>query len=80
MTTGDVGVVTGVGNDRVVMTNVFSGKNLLVSLDAGADFYQGTNVMVTYDAVFEGGAGVDTFKDFGISAGIKKEIKEFELF
>jgi hypothetical protein len=36
-------------------------------------------VRAAEDAVFEGGAGVDTLEDFGISAGIKREFKEFEV-
>jgi hypothetical protein len=76
----DIEIATGKGDDRVTMLNVFVGKSLKVSMDEGADTFQGTNIVVTEDAVFEGGFGIDTFKDFGISAGIKKEIKEFERF
>ena len=57
-----------------------SGKNLIVSLDAGADAVTVTGVSVTADAVFEGGAGVDTYTDRGITAGIKLDVKEFEVF
>ena len=28
----------------------------------------------------EGGAGTDTFEDFGITGGVKKDVKEFEIF
>lgn len=76
----DIEVFTGKGDDRVTMSSVFVGKNLRASLDEGIDSFQGSNTTVTYDAVFEGGAGIDTFKDLGISAGVKKEIKEFERF
>ncbi len=34
---------------------------------------------VTADAVFEGGAGVDTYTDLGITAGVKLDVKEFEV-
>ena len=80
MTAEDIGVFTGTENDRVSLTNVISGKNLIVSLDADADAVTVTDVTVTEDAVFEGGAGVDSFIDQGISAGIKLEVKEFERF
>ncbi|HMO16110.1 MAG TPA: hypothetical protein PKD64_16765 [Pirellulaceae bacterium] len=51
----DVGVYTGTQNDTVRFTDVFSGKNIKVSLDAGADSFTGINVFANYDAVFEGG-------------------------
>lgn len=79
MTADDVGVFTGTENDRVTLTNVMSGKNLIVSLDAGADAVTVEGVSVTADAVFEGGAGVDTYTDLGITAGIKLDVKEFEV-
>lgn len=75
----DIGVFTGVGNDSVTLTNLDSGKSLTVSVDAGSDSVSGTNVSVAEDAVFEGGAGTDTMTDRGIFAGVKKEIKEFEI-
>ncbi len=79
MTAEDIGVFTGAGNDRVTLTNIDSSKSLTVSVDAGADAVTGTAVSVAADAVFEGGAGTDSFSDFGIIAGIKKDIKEFEV-
>jgi hypothetical protein len=79
MTAEDIGVFTGVGNDSVTLTNLDSAKSLTVSVDAGSDRVSGTNVSVAEDAVFEGGAGTDTITDLGIIAGVKKEIKEFEI-
>ncbi len=76
----DVGVFTGGHNDRVTFLNVASGKNINVSLDIGTDSFTGTNVIAVYDAVFEGGDGVDTFTDAGVSGGEKTEIKDFEIF
>lgn len=74
----DIGISTGAGDDVVALTDVTSGKSLTVSLDEGNDRFTGTRVSVAEDAVFEGGAGVDVFTDLGITAGIKKDIKEFE--
>lgn len=79
MTAEDVGIFTGTENDRVSLTNVMSGKNLSVSVDAGADAVTVASVSVTADAVFEGGAGVDTYTDLGITAGVKLDVKEFEV-
>lgn len=76
--TEDVGVFTGTGNDSVLLSSLFSGTSLTVSVDAGNDFVQGTDITVVEDAVFEGGASFDTFEDFGVTAGIKKDIKGFE--
>ncbi len=60
------------------MTDVTSGKSIIVSLDEGNDRLVATRVSAAADAVFEGGAGFDTLENFGISAGIKREFKEFE--
>lgn len=76
--TEDVGIFTGMGNDRVTMDALVSGKSLTVSVDGGADSVIASNVLVSEDAVFEGGAGFDVFQDLGVFAGIKKDIKEFE--
>jgi hypothetical protein len=76
----DIGVFTGTQNDSVTMLDVASSKNLIVSLDAGADSFMGTNVTAAFDAVFEGGSGTDTFGDFGVAGGVKTEVKEFEIF
>lgn len=78
-TVEDIGIFTGGGNDVVALTDVTSGKSLTVSLDSGNDSFTGTRVSVAEDAVFEGGAGVDTFTDRGIFGGIKKDVKEFEV-
>lgn len=78
-TVEDIGIYTGAGNDVVALTDLWSGKSLTVSLDAGNDTFTGTRVSVAEDAVFEGGAGVDVFNDRGIFGGIKKDIKEFEF-
>lgn len=75
----DIGISTGAGNDTVALTDVTSGKSLTVSLDEGNDSFTGTRVAVAEDAVFEGGVGVDVFTDRGITAGIKKDVKEFEI-
>jgi hypothetical protein len=79
LTAEDVGIFTGPGNDTVNLTDVDSGKSMTVSVDAGNDRVSGVSVNVTEDAVFEGGAGVDTLTDLGIVGGIKKDIKEFEI-
>ncbi len=79
LTEEDVGVFTGVGNDSVTLTDVISGKSLVVSVDEGADTVVAAAVAVAFDAVFEGGAGTDSFSDFGVTAGVKFEVKEFEL-
>jgi hypothetical protein len=78
-TVEDIGVFTGPGNDLVQMMDVSSAKNLTVSLDSENDSLSGMNVSAALDAVFEGGAGSDTFEDFGITGGTKKEVKEFEI-
>ncbi len=80
VTTDDVSINSGKQNDVVEMTDVFSGKNILVSMDEGNDVLDGVNVFAQFDAVFEGGAGVDTYIDGGIAGGEKTEVKEFELF
>jgi hypothetical protein len=79
-TVEDIGIFTGPGNDIVQMLNVQSGKNMTVSADIGNDRVSGAAVEVVLDAVFEGGAGTDTFEDFGITGGVKKDVKEFEIF
>lgn len=79
VTTEDIGIFTGVGNDSITLTGVDSGKSITVSVDAGQDNVVATDVFATEDAVFEGGAGTDTISDFGISGGTKKDIKEFEV-
>ncbi len=73
----DIGIFTGMGNDVVRLTDVSSGK-LSVSLDEGNDRLVATRVAVATDAVFEGGAGSDIFENFGVSAGIFFDLKEFE--
>jgi hypothetical protein len=75
----DLGIFTGSGNDIVQMMDVASAKNLTVSLDSENDKLTGMNVSAGLDAVFEGGAGTDTFEDFGITGGTKKDVKEFEI-
>ena len=75
----DLGIFTGPGNDVVQMMDVASAKNLTVSLDSENDKLTGMNVSAALDAVFEGGAGTDTFEDFGITGGTKKDVKEFEV-
>ncbi len=75
----DLGIFTGPGNDIVQMMDVASAKNLIVSLDSENDRLTGMNVSAALDAVFEGGAGTDTFEDYGITGGTKKEVKEFEI-
>jgi hypothetical protein len=75
----DIGIFTGAGNDIVRLTDVTSGKSIIASLDEGNDRLIATRVSAAEDAVFEGGAGVDTLENFGIFAGIKREFKEFEV-
>ena len=79
-TVEDIGIFTGPGNDVVRMLNVQAGKNMTVSADIGNDRVSGAAVEVALDAVSEGGAGTDTFEDFGITGGVKKDVKEFEVF
>jgi len=76
----DLGVFTGTGNDTVLMLDLIVNKNLTVSVDAGDDRVSGADVAVAFDAVFEGGIGTDTFEDYGITGGEKKDVKEFEVF
>ncbi|MCC6510240.1 MAG: hypothetical protein IT423_14135 [Pirellulaceae bacterium] len=78
-TVEDLGIFTGDGNDIVRMTDANSGKSIIVSLDAGNDQLVATRVAAAEDAVFEGGAGVDTLTNLGIFGGIKREFKEFEV-
>lgn len=75
----DIGIFTGPGMDVVAMMDVASAKNLTVSLDSENDKLSGMNVSAALDAVFEGGAGSDTFEDYGITGGTKKDVKEFEI-
>jgi hypothetical protein len=76
----DIGVFTGTQNDSVSLVNISSNKNVIVSLDSGNDSIYGEKVDVAFDAIFEGGAGTDSFTDRGIQAGIIKDVKEFEIF
>jgi hypothetical protein len=76
----DLGIFTGPGNDVVQMADVASAKNIIVSADSGNDTVSGTSVAAELDAVFEGGAGTDRFENFGITGGVKLEVKEFEVF
>lgn len=76
----DFGIFTGTENDFVSLTDIVSGKNVYVGTDAGADSVQATDVSAEFDAVFEGGDGVDSLTDRGIFGGEKIEIKEFEIF
>jgi hypothetical protein len=76
----DIYVNTGVHRDTVNFTDVNSYRNITVSLDGGDDSFGGVNVSAQYDAVFEGGAGIDTFLDGGIIGGTKTDVKEFEIF
>jgi hypothetical protein len=75
----DAGVFAGTQNDIVELVNLAVNKSLLVSVDAGDDRVSGSSVTVTEDVVLEGGAGTDTLTDLGITGGIKKDIKEFEI-
>jgi hypothetical protein len=75
----DIGIYTGPGIDIVEMMDVASAKNLTVSLDSGNDKVSGMNVSAALDAVFEGGAGSDTYEDYGITGGTKLDVKEFEI-
>lgn len=78
-TVEDLGIFTGAGNDTVRLTDVTSGKSIVVSMDSGNDRLIATRVQAAVDAIFEGGAGVDTLENFGISAGVTRELKEFEV-
>jgi hypothetical protein len=78
-TVEDIGIFTGAGNDIVRLTDVTSGKSIVASLDEGNDRLIATRLRAAEDVVLEGGAGVDTLENFGISAGIKREFKEFEV-
>lgn len=78
-TAGDMlSVETKGGADSVTITS--SGAFLAsVNTDAGRDSLSGTNVSAGEDAIFEGGAGVDTLTNRGIRGGKIVEFKEFEI-
>ena len=75
----DLGIFTGAGNDVVRMTDTRSNKSIVVSLDDGDDRLVATRVSAAVDAIFEGGAGFDILDNFGITAGITRDLKEFEV-
>lgn len=75
----DLGIDTSGGNDRVDLATVGAGANLGVTADDGNDRVAVTNVNAIRDAYFIGGAGVDTFVNNGVAAGIFLDIKEFEI-
>jgi hypothetical protein len=77
-TLDDIEVNTGTERDRVSFLEIQSGKNIIVSLDAGDDAFVGISVFAEFDAVFNGGAGFDHFQDGGVAGGVKTEIVEFE--
>ena len=77
-TVEDLGIFTGAGNDVVRLTDVTSGKSIVTSLDEGNDRLIATRVRAAVDAIFEGGAGLDTLENFGIFAGVTRDLKEFE--
>lgn len=77
-TVEDLGIFTGAGNDVVRLTDVTSGKSIVTSLDEGNDRLIATRVRAAVDAIFEGGAGLDTLENFGIFAGVTRDWKEFE--
>jgi large repetitive protein len=74
----DLGVFTGAGADIVRMTDVSSGKSITVSLDEGNDLLVMARVTAAADAVFEGGAGLDTVDFLDVLGSTKREFKEFE--
>jgi hypothetical protein len=74
----DLGIFTGAGNDVVRLTDVTSGKSIVTSLDQGNDRLIATRVRAAVDAIFEGGAGLDTLENFGIFAGVTRDLLEFE--
>lgn len=78
-TVEDLNIETGDGNDQITLTDVVSNKNISVNAAGGQDIVVATRVAAAYDAVFAGGAGTDTFDDNGVTAGVKREIKEFEI-
>lgn len=74
----DITVSAGTQADEVSLLQVAAGKNLTVLVDTGDDFVTATNASAVADAVFDGGDGLDTLVDDGITGGEKKEIKDFE--
>jgi hypothetical protein len=67
------------GSDTVALRGLQVANDLFVELGTGNDRLIATRVQAAEDAVIEGGAGIDTLENFGISAGIKREFKEFEV-
>jgi hypothetical protein len=80
-TRGDLNVEAKKGDDRITLTTVRSYKNIKVITDVGNDRVATTDVQASYDAVFDGGDGFDTFVRRGfLRGGQKLEIKGFERF
>jgi hypothetical protein len=76
--TEDIKVNTGKDNDTLRLDRVNSGKSLIVEVDDGNDTVTAVTTRATVDAIFVGGAGIDTLTNRGITGGVKREIKEFE--
>lgn len=77
--TDDVSIETGEQADRVTLTRVSAGNSVKVNTDAGDDRVVATSVAAAVDAIFTGGAGVDSFDNNGVTAGAVFEFKEFEI-
>lgn len=77
--TDDVSVETGDHADRVTLTRVSAGNSVKVNTDSGDDAVVATDVAAAVDAIFTGGAGVDSFDNNGVSVGAVFEFKEFEV-
>jgi hypothetical protein len=79
-TSEDLAVNSSDGADTVSVSNSNIGKSALISLAGGADRLTLTSVAAAVDAIFEGGSGVDTLDNNGVTVGAVLEIKEFEVF
>lgn len=78
-TSEDLKVETGSGNDHITLNRVTSAKSIDVHAGDNDDTVSGTAVAAAVDALFTGGGGVDSLRDNGITGGVKKEVKEFEI-
>lgn len=75
----DFVVEAGDGNDLANLSGVSALKNLVVNMDSGNDILTVASSSAGQDAILVGGAGVDRLTDLGLTAGVKKEVVEFEF-
>ena len=75
----DFTIETGSGHDRVDYQEwVTVQKSVNLNTGSGNDVVVAQGLSAQIDAIFVGGSGTDTFDDNGVTAGVKKRIKEFE--